>query len=274
MVLMMSRPFKHQKTGVYYFRKAVPDDLRAAVGKREEKRTLRTKDPIEARQRHAEVAAVVERKWQALRSPPVMLTNRQVSAIAGMAYAELVTPTLQEEPGSPAMWSHILKQHEDIRDQPDLWETGRAQRWLDPSLDGYARSLGIRISDEDRPRVLEAVNLAMLQAAQALKRNAEGDYRPDPDAGRFPAWVPETPSATSAGPANNAGGITLSSLAEAWWREAKVGGTAEGTREKYARALARLGMFLGHDEAAQVTPADVVRFKEHRLSTPDPVTGK
>lgn len=40
MVLMMSRPFKHPKTGVYQFRKAVPKDLRPILGKVEEKRSL------------------------------------------------------------------------------------------------------------------------------------------------------------------------------------------------------------------------------------------
>ena len=46
MVLMMSRPHKHPKTGVYYFRRAVPADLRTIIGKREELRSLGTKDPI------------------------------------------------------------------------------------------------------------------------------------------------------------------------------------------------------------------------------------
>jgi hypothetical protein len=42
------RPFKHPKTGVYWFCKAVPKVLQEALGKREEKRRLCTKDPVEA----------------------------------------------------------------------------------------------------------------------------------------------------------------------------------------------------------------------------------
>lgn len=68
--------------------------------------------------------------------------------------------------------------------------------------------------------------------------------------------------------------MTITALSEGWWREAKVAGTAEATRVKYARAMVRLSKFLGHDDAAKVTPADVVRFKEHRLSAVDPTTGK
>jgi hypothetical protein len=53
MALAMSRPWKHPKTGVYWLRKRVPGDLHLRVGKREEKRSLKTRDPIEAKRRHA-----------------------------------------------------------------------------------------------------------------------------------------------------------------------------------------------------------------------------
>lgn len=57
MPLAMARPWKHPKTGIFWLRRAVPDDLRLLVGKREEKRTLGTRDPTEARIRHvAELA--------------------------------------------------------------------------------------------------------------------------------------------------------------------------------------------------------------------------
>ena len=46
MVLAMARPWKHPKTGIYWLRKGVPDDLRTAVGKREEKFSLKTRDPL------------------------------------------------------------------------------------------------------------------------------------------------------------------------------------------------------------------------------------
>jgi hypothetical protein len=54
MPLAMSRPWKHPRSGVYYLRKGVPEDLRELVGKREEKRSLETRDPAEAKRRHAD----------------------------------------------------------------------------------------------------------------------------------------------------------------------------------------------------------------------------
>ena len=44
MPLAMSRPWKHPKTGIYWLRKGVPEALRDAVGKREEKLSLQTLD--------------------------------------------------------------------------------------------------------------------------------------------------------------------------------------------------------------------------------------
>jgi hypothetical protein len=60
MPLAMSRPWKHPKSGVYWLRRAVPADLRRLVGKREEKQTLGTKDPAEAKWLHAKALAELE----------------------------------------------------------------------------------------------------------------------------------------------------------------------------------------------------------------------
>jgi hypothetical protein len=52
MALAMDRPWKHPATGIYWFRKRVPDDLRSLIGKLEEKRSLNTRDAAEAKVRH------------------------------------------------------------------------------------------------------------------------------------------------------------------------------------------------------------------------------
>lgn len=50
----MSRPQKQPNSGVYWLRKRVPDDLRALVGKREEKLSSSTRNPKEAKRRPAQ----------------------------------------------------------------------------------------------------------------------------------------------------------------------------------------------------------------------------
>lgn len=236
MVLMTARPFKHPRTGVYYFRKAVPHDLRAAVGKWEEKRTLGTKDPAEACRRHREIAAAVEQEWSALRSPPM-------------------TPT-----------SHV---------EPKLLKLGELEQWLGASLDGYAGSMGMCIPEVNRSQILRAIDAVCRQAVQARKCDAEEGYGPASGSGpRQTIPNSQTAPAVPTSSANGIGGVTLTALIDGWWKEAKVGGTAEATRIKYARAVLRLGKFLGHSDAAKVIAADIVRFKDHRLSAVDPTTGK
>lgn len=55
---------KHPKTGVYEYRRVVPEALRAGVGKREIRRTLGTRDANEAKRLGHEVAAEVDRLLQ------------------------------------------------------------------------------------------------------------------------------------------------------------------------------------------------------------------
>ncbi|MGO9238438.1 MAG: DUF6538 domain-containing protein [Methylocella sp.] len=62
MALAMARPWKHPKTGIYWLRKRVPDDLRPILGKREEKRSLGTRDSAEAKRLHAQALAELEQR--------------------------------------------------------------------------------------------------------------------------------------------------------------------------------------------------------------------
>jgi hypothetical protein len=52
MVLQVPRPFKKPETGVYYFRRIVPEPLRTLVGKAEVRRSLGAKDPKVAAHRY------------------------------------------------------------------------------------------------------------------------------------------------------------------------------------------------------------------------------
>jgi len=87
----MSGPWKHPDSDVYYFRRAVPDDIRKIVGGGwERKQSLRTKDPVEARRKYTAVADQVEKEWADLRrrSTAPQLTDLDAVTIkrAGEAY--------------------------------------------------------------------------------------------------------------------------------------------------------------------------------------------
>jgi hypothetical protein len=86
MTLPMSRPFKHPNSGVYWLRKRVPDDLRSVVGKREEKLSLRTRDPEEAKRLHAQALVELESRWANLRRGGRALSKDQIESAAALLF--------------------------------------------------------------------------------------------------------------------------------------------------------------------------------------------
>jgi hypothetical protein len=77
-------PSEASDSGVYWLRKRVPDDLRQLVGKREEKRSLGTRNPEEAKRRHAEVLSEIEAQWANLRRGTRSLTPEEIESVAAL----------------------------------------------------------------------------------------------------------------------------------------------------------------------------------------------
>ena len=95
---IMPEPFKHPKSGVYYYRKTVPESLRGALGRREIRRSLGTKDLREAKLRYPEVAADVDAILTRAAGGATRLTNRQIVALAGEWYRRELTKH-EDDPG-------------------------------------------------------------------------------------------------------------------------------------------------------------------------------
>jgi hypothetical protein len=83
MVLQMTRPYKHPRTGVYYFRQHTPADLRKLLGNKIVSRSLRTKDPAEAKMRHPVIAQEQAIIWERHRKQPEPLPHQQIVALSG-----------------------------------------------------------------------------------------------------------------------------------------------------------------------------------------------
>jgi hypothetical protein len=66
MVCALGTPKRHPESGIYLFRKRVPERLKEAVGRSEIKFSLRTRDPVVARIRNLEEMARLERAWSAI----------------------------------------------------------------------------------------------------------------------------------------------------------------------------------------------------------------
>ena len=66
----------------------------------------------------------------------------------------------------------------------------------------------------------------------------------------------------------------MTGLLADWWREAQAAERKPSTYESYSNTLKGFIAFIKHDDAARVTPQDVVAYKDYRLNTPSPRNGK
>src|SRR5208283_160742 len=82
MALAMARPWKHPKSDIFCLRKRVPDDLRPLLGKREERRSLGTRDCAKAKRLHAQALIELEQLWTNLRVPPKPISERAHELVA------------------------------------------------------------------------------------------------------------------------------------------------------------------------------------------------
>ncbi len=83
--LAMSGPWKPPKAGICWFRKRVPGELRALLGKTEVKQSLGTRDPSEAKLEQAEVLVAVETCRANLKVGPRSLSEREAQEFARSA---------------------------------------------------------------------------------------------------------------------------------------------------------------------------------------------
>jgi integrase len=256
--------------------------------------SLRTRDPSEAKIRQGRACAHLETVWRGLRSiAPTVLTDRQAHALAAELYRAW-TPDHPRERTLSATLNLATRQFEIDRPKvatpedaaeraeedaqafataafrlDEAAQSDGLEAALGPLVDRLLLSKGIaEIAPECRPLLLNAFRMALQDAFERREREAQGDYTPDPKAARFPEWIPpaDTPSAPSTAP-KAPPKVTLTGLVEAWWPEAKAADRKQSTYESYRNTAGKLRDFLGHDDAARVTPDDVIRFKDHRLAS-------
>ena len=252
----MVSPMRHPKTGIFWFRQAVPKAMQAAVaevlgrsGKRhlELKWTLGTRDPAEARRRWPEALKRAQGIFEAAHSGAKPLTSEQLHALSGLFYHRQL-----------ALWK---RDSEAIKD----WNA-----WMDAVLDKddpklpahYADDLladeGIITDPDSRLRLSELLAQRLHRALLRQQQLDSGDYSPDPLPKTFPVWEPPAakPIASAAPPAP---GTALSMLCDRWEAIAAVKPrTAAETRY----AIKALIAFLGHDAAGRLQRADLQQWRD------------
>jgi integrase len=235
------------------------------------KASLRTREPAIAKQRHSAALVYLERYWEALRSGPRHLTHKEVVALAGVVYRWLAVGG-EDDPGPASLWEKVIRLGREIQEgkhgladllidpTPEDVRRGALNLSYGPIADALLTSKALVVDEDSRWRLIQELHQTVSQAAEKLKRNAQGDYRPDPMAERFPEWqgnkLIKQPHPVT----------TITRLFEGWEREAHAANKSPKTIKEYGSLIERLKAFLGHDDATRVTEDDLIRWKDHRLA--------
>lgn len=303
MLFRLSRPMKRQGSNNQQFVQRIPADVRdRAVGMKLDipvgagvasktvtakdqaiRVSLRTFVPGEVKVRQAQVIAYLESVWATIRGQRILrLDHEQAHALSAKLYHAMMGETergidfdrpardgrlLIERttsgplepalaPPSPDSLDGILRQLDDSACDLEAVLGATADKLI--FREGY-----VRADPESRMLLLDALADKLRLGTQRQQARLSGDYTEDRTPDRFPEWKPKqhvTPSAAHAG-----SGLTLDAMFAGWWAEAEKANRTWSTRDKYEATTRLLKAFVKHNDAARVTPADIVAFKDHRL---------
>ena len=208
MPLAMARPWKHPKTGIYWLRKRVPDDLVRLVGKREEKRTLGTRDPIEAKRHHAAALAEIELRWSNLRSQPKPLTEREALELAA-PIGDWWIAQHRDNPSAQTTWKTeygervfapppMLKPDDFKSSDRLLLKDGdldvlHMEQWCLQGASELSELRGLKLDETCRRLLAKCIGRVVQRASLQLKRLADGE----PAEIVMPFTLPNKPSPSS-----------------------------------------------------------------------------
>ncbi len=200
MVLRMARPTKNPKSGMYQFRKRVPEDVRRLVGGPPVvKVSLGTKDPSKAVEEFRRRDAEFETRWAEIRKGVQNLDHETVEALGGEVYRDLLARPGKERRGWVHHWyawflyrCEKLDEFIDTALPEDWWPVVEGLHGA--NLDKVLDARGMTVTPQTRENLLLAAHRAGRQAAGVIVRQATGDYSPDHGADRFPALPEVKPS--------------------------------------------------------------------------------
>jgi len=236
--------------------------------------SLRTDNKALRDLRHAAVMQQLETAYAAIlkahQEGPSRLTDKQCHALAGIIYRAFADG-LEDIDTGPQLWGRVQAENdfaingplpgwsiaEDPKEQAGIERLGMLNRRFGPIVDAILLREGVLCDEDSRNRLLWAFSRALSEATDKLKRNAEGDYTPDPTASRFPDW-----KGTQAQRTTKPTSLTFDDLLERWKREAK---RANSSIVSFNHHVGDFKTHLGHNDVRRVTRSDVVAWKDNLL---------
>lgn len=192
MALAMARPWKHPKSGYFFLRRRVPDDLREVLGKREEKLSLRTRDVAEAKVRHVKALADLDARWANLRKGPAELTERQAQETAAAVYDQMVQHYADNP--SEVFWDSALGEtlwqvpkfdmsrplSSFLEFSPGDVKRTQMENWCREQAEAVLESHGHAVDERSRSRLEKAIGYAAQRASLTLGRYLVDGYEAQP----------------------------------------------------------------------------------------------
>ena len=269
MALAMSRPYKHPKTGVYWFRKRVPEAAQPLVGKLEIRRSLGTKDATEAKHRLLAALTELETQWANLRAGLRTLTEREAHDLA-VRFQDWWIDLHKDNPSQQAFWpltlggdlwpplrldtlDELVSEEFWTKIDKNIVRRYELERWCEHQADEHLKSQGLIVDDVGRLKMAKAIAAAMQRASLTLAQFAEGNftYHLSTPRGAIPS------DAVFTKPSKHQP-TSFRSLLNGWAKEKKP---ATKTVYEWGNALDSLAKFLGHDDATRLEAADLLRWK-------------
>ncbi|CDP51563.1 hypothetical protein [Devosia sp. DBB001] len=222
--------------------------------------SLRTKSPAEAKRLALEAQSEFDRVWLSFENCPVRLSLKQITALAGEMY-HAFRQVLEDDPGEAAQWAQrrrasLVAEKQRLASPARNLTIGptsleyRLGTWVNGALAQHH----LIVDEETRQRMLVEFDRTIGDIADLLERRGQGDFSPDMTGTRFPAFSP-TPAPITR---QTQDGATLTQLLEAWTDRLQK--PKPQTIKAYGSIIRQFAAFLGHEDAASVTDADVVRW--------------
>jgi integrase len=256
--------------------------------------SLQTADDGLAGQRGRDAEEHIERLFRLHELEPTTATMHDLVGLAGVAYRLIVDINFRD-PGTPeqvarfkalnraaaearlgsvpplipteidrdgAVARELFPGH-DLTEAVDSLEAGKHDGALEARFgiigDFVLISHEVRLTTDNRRDFLRHVGQAAIDAGWSLKRNSEGDFRPDPQADRFPAIDKVEVIRPK---------VSFADLVTGWSKEARARGLSKRTiNDLYPQAIERLKTYLKHDNPAKVTTDDILAYKAIRQET-------
>jgi integrase len=271
----MATPWKHPDSGIYYFRRAIPNELRKKIGKTVIKESLGTREPNEARRLFLDKQTECENLFESARNGFV-ITQKKATELAGIwlrrklnedeAQRDLDNPELIFDTNSDTKDLHSYYDHH-IEEMQEAREGGNAYRVVKDEINDIAYSENVPVINSIKgfDVLVEELFWAKIRYYQTINKRSDGDWSTDVE-----EMLKKYPVATNKSQVK-AEGITLQELFKKFKAERQP---PEKTADEYQKVIARFIEVNGSVSAECITGSMVREFKDALLKTPSVLTHK